>query len=143
MNDAFYPELDPWPLQVIAQQLEENPLYLEDPECPYPEEVKSLFQIRGKVSEDLADIDLEHETLALYQDIKTSRDNFQDDDHAERNSYFRVATSLLEKLLNMRERANNIRQVSRFYEAVLQALERYLEPDQITEFRDTLKEMTK
>lgn len=145
MNDTFYPEIDPWPLQVISENLRENPMYLEDPECPYSDDVKRFFRDRVETASEvtLEDLDLEEETLGLYRDIKESRENFNTDDHAERNSYFRTATTLLEKLLVMQERATNVRQVSRFYEVVLGTLERYLEPDQITTFRNELKALSK
>lgn len=78
----------------------------------------------------------------LFLELRDSKENFDVQDNAERMSYFRVATSLLEKLIGMRERANNVKRVSQFYSTVLGVMEEVLEPEQITEVRNRLKEFT-
>lgn len=145
----FYPPLTDdsmWSLQIILENLASDPGYLGE-ECPYPEDLQDLLRNKGgrrasELSTEIEDINLEEEAHMLFLELRDSKENFDVQDNAERMSYFRVATSLLEKLIGMRERANNVKRVSQFYSTVLGVMEEVLEPEQITEVRNRLKEFT-
>tara|TARA_R110002072_G_scaffold23791_2_gene81589 strand:- start:716 stop:1177 length:462 start_codon:yes stop_codon:yes gene_type:complete len=150
MAETYFPILDDealFSLELIRAKMQENPGFLHDEECPYP---GWLIEMLGSetvgaegVEEEGGDddeVDLVKETTRLFNDLKKAADNFQTDDHSERMSYFRVSTALLEKLVAMKERSLNVRQVSRFYSTVLELMEEVLEPGQITKIRERLKE---
>lgn len=129
-----------WFLQIIIRGLASDPQYLDA--ADYPEEIKNFLTSRmsqARLTEaDLEDLDMPAEVLTLYTDLKNQRMSFPANDAAEKMAYFRVATTLLEKLINLMERAKNIRQVSQFYALVLSQMEEFLEPAQITKFRARL-----
>jgi hypothetical protein len=137
-NDAL------WAFSVIFEHLLSDPEYLEHEECPYPRDFREkLSKIKAKttISEaEIEEIDLESEAHTLFLELRESKDHLTSDDNAERMSYFRTATSLLDKLIGMRERANNIKRVSAFYSSVLGVMEEVLEPAQVTVVRNRLKD---
>jgi hypothetical protein len=142
----FYPPLTDdalWAFHVIMENIASDPGYLGE-ECPYPVDFIELLEKKPRrisdLGEKLEEIDLEQEAHALFLELRESKDHLTIDDNAERMSYFRVATSLLDKLIGMRERANNVKRVSQFYTSVLGVMEEILEPDQITKVRNRLKE---
>lgn len=153
MSEIFHPVLDDnvfWALDVIREQLSVDPGYLDLDECTYPERFKEIFRKRKDEDGDgeeviitslsMDDIDLVEETKLLFTELKDAAERFSDTDHSERMSYFRTSTSLLDKLIAMKERALNVRQVSRFYSTVLAVMEEILEPEQVTQVRERLKE---
>ena len=131
-----------WFLQVVTRGLMGDPGYLE--KSGYPAEIKDFLTGRvGKVDFsklDMTALDMPAEIQALYVDLKEQRSSFPANDSAEKMAYFRVATSLLEKLMTLLERANNVRQVGQFYSMVLSTMEEFLEPTQITKLRARLVE---
>lgn len=142
----YYPPLKNSDLEILMQNVIYTEGYLDDPNCPYPEKVCDLM--RQVVSEetnpeDMTDLDLVYESSRLFKELKDAKDSFGKDDHAEAMAYFRTSTSLLEKLVTMKERANNVKNISQFYGSVLGVMEELLEPEQITEVRNRLKEYTK
>ena len=74
---------------------------------------------------------LDRESRELFEDLKGFRSNLGGiDDAAETMSFFRTATSLLEKLVSLQERAQNLKRVHAFHEAVLSIMEDVLDADQ-------------
>lgn len=146
MKNIDYPTLDQGmldTLDVIRQCLEHDPHYLEDAEGYFPDWFITWLGAGAEdAPEDRSDeeVDLVLETTALFQELRDAKGNFAVDDHSERMSYFRTSTSLLEKLVGLKERSLNVRQISRFYGVVLQVMEEVLEPTQVTEVRERLKE---
>lgn len=145
MTDKFYPEIPEgaiWTLGVIKQHLSENPDYLTDPDCPYPEDVLKFFgPAVGKADEaDEAEAaDLEEETSRLYTELKAFGKALQSGDTAEKNTYFRLSVSLLEKLLDLKERTVGLKQVTEFTNTVLLIMEDELSPDIRTKIVHRLK----
>lgn len=145
MSERFYPPITEeaaWSLQIILEHLETDPTYLDDPDCPYRHDFREILtRITPKqrvldVNPD--EINLESEAHNLFLELRESKDHLNTEDNAERMSYFRTATSLLDKLIGLRERANNVKRVSAFYSTVLQVMEEVLEPGQITQVRERL-----
>lgn len=146
MSDRFYPEIGDdawWGIEIILQNVTEDPGYLEGADCPYPAWFKDHFsQSEGLVGEDDGgDLDLEYESGRLFKELKEAKDNFQVNDHAERMAYFRTSTQLMERMVAMRERAHNVKQISRFYGAVLEIMDQILDEDQREEVRSRLKDL--
>lgn len=145
----YFPPLSPEvcaEIEVMADLFEQHPDYFDHPDCPYSEKMLTVFRrpsaapVAEEAEEVDREIDLEQETRRIYNELSLAKDKFQADDHAERMSYFRTSTALLEKLITAQERAVNLRQISRFYSIVLEAMEEYLEPEQINELKTRLKD---
>ncbi len=155
MSDPFYyPTLDPKTMQNIAivQKLAmEHPSYWL--EAPYSGDIQrqleGLFKSKKTGSaNDAPPVDIEHddrdnweflfeESKTLYRNLKGAQPS--GDEPTAQMGYFRTATSLLEKLLSMSERANNLKQVSDFYQLVMDIMESTLSANQRTEVMEKLQ----
>lgn len=143
MQDRYYPVLDVSTIQALETVqllIEDDPTYLD--EAPYPKEV--LEYLRGGGGEErpvvpVEDLDLEAEADRLYQELREYGETVKDP--AERNTYFRLSTTLMEKLLNIKERATNVAMVKQFTETVLQIMEDELSPDQRTSIMRRLRDL--
>ncbi len=137
-----------WTLEVIARGLEANPDYLVG--SAYPDTVLKLLT-RGHLgrgagggveADDIESLDVPEEIERMFKDLKSTRDGFAANDNAEKIAYFRLAISLLEKLVSLKERAQNVRRIGQFHATVLQVLEENLEPTAITRVRERLLELS-
>ena len=148
-------------LETVVRHLQEDDQYLDDIECPYGPELRLLLQsmapkvidpddMIGRASE-LEDANpdedrwvfLDREVQALYQSLKKQADNLTNSTSAEKMSYFRTATSLLEKLVGLQERTVGLKRISEFHNTVMEIMEDVLSPDQRTRVMDQLgKAMT-
>ena len=133
-------------LRLITRGVASDPGYLK--EAGYPEDVVQMFThpVVVDVVEiekiKLEDMDVSAEVEALFRDLKETRDGFTAGDNSEKMAYFRVATALLEKLVSLQERANNVRQIGRFYNEVITVLSEFLTPGKIGEVRARLVALT-
>lgn len=153
-----YPQIDPKmlvPLRIIAAELAENPGYLDDESCPYDPDLKDFLSVfgpqnikntpqTGPKSSFLGSrgdkwAAMEGEAAALYQELKDFGENLSVDDVAERMSYFRTSTSLLEKIISINERAMGLKQIHEFQQTVLDVIENVLTTDQRTKVMGLLK----
>lgn len=132
-----------WTLEVIARGLAADGTYLDG--ADYPEEVLALLSGRGAagiVDEAVVEgLDVPEEIEKMFRDLKKVRDGFATSDSAEKIAYFRLAISLLEKLVALKERSLNVRRIGQFHSLVLQVLEENLEPTAITKVRTRLLEL--
>lgn len=148
-------------LETVIRHLQEDDHYLDDIECPYGPELRMLLQSiapkvvdpndmvgRAEVLED-ADPDedrwafLDREVQELYQSLKTQSNNLTNSTSAEKMSYFRTATSLLEKLVSLQERTVGLKRIAEFHDTVMTIMDDVLTPDQRTTVMDKLgKAMT-
>lgn len=141
-----YPRIDVDELEILLLKIrEEGARYLMDEECPYPARlVDLLLEYRGTggevEDEDEGDLDLVKENQRILRELKDQKDTLKDDDHSEAMAYYRTSTAVLEKLVSMQERANNVRQIGKFYGIVMETMEEFLDAAQITELRERLKE---
>lgn len=143
----FFPPLDSsaiWGLTVILTQLKADPLYFQDEDCPYPSELVALFvtKVEAEVPLPVATdkwSQLEQESRTLYDALILEGATLTDRDSAEKMAYFRTATSLLEKMVGIQERAVNIKQIHQFHSAVLEVIEHVLDPGQRTTVMAGLK----
>lgn len=122
---------------------------LDDDEAPYSMETKlALLKLLAPVDEVVETPrdkweKLERETQRLYDELKDSKDNLSIEDHAERMSYFRTATSLLDKLVGLQERAVGLKAIGQFHQTVLDIMEDVLDPGQRTEVMERLQKVIK
>jgi hypothetical protein len=145
---AIFPDLN-HELGLALQLLEQDPGLLADPDCPYSADTKAFLEGLGAKTEvpDGAPADkwakLERETGRLYDELKDSKDNLSIEDHAERMSYFRTATSLLDKLVGLQERAVGLKAIGTFHQTVLDIMEDILDPGQRTEVMQRLEKVVR
>lgn len=154
MSERYYPSLNAdavAAIKLIARQVAEDPAYLLVGECPYDDDLRRILQPSSAKSGGTRRtggavqpvVDLETEAVSLYKDLKSASTQLGDADSAERMSYFRTATSLLERLITMQERAGNLKRRSQFEETVLSVLDEMVPADKRTEFRDRIAEFAK
>lgn len=144
-----YPELNNNNIKLVKQLFEEDKTFFDDPDCPYSDEVKSIFRL-SDIENDFDknfDVDImdseEHimkEINALYNHLQKFGANMRDSDTAsEKNTYFKLSTTLLEKIISMKERVTNISKVNEFTETVLQILEEEVNVDDRTKVIERLR----
>ncbi len=156
-KDYLYPDVSPQQLkmiEVMRRLHKEHGDYFFAPECPYPQEVERYFRswfdkpIDGSTSNEaggkndrLTGSDRYDELYLELVDVYTSLKNAKPSagDSSESMSYFRTATSLLEKLLGYQERALGIKAISEFHATVTEIMESVLTEDQ----RNTVMERMK
>lgn len=141
----MYPNIDVDDLEMVFLQLHEKGAdYIFSEDCPYPARVTDLMLEhvggRGESDEDFEELDLVVESTRILKELKETKETLGKSDHSEAMAYFRTSTALIEKLINAKERANNVRQIGKFYGIVLDTMEEFLEPAQITDLRERLKE---
>ena len=154
-DSFYYPFLDiptVKSLEIIQALFEESPTYFNN--SNYPVEVKRVIQKMVGVApvsippkKEIPSQNapegcsrwetLYTETQSLFTSLKATESSAED--NAERMAYFRTATSLLEKLVSLQERALGLKQISEFQSKVLDIMER-LPADQRTQIMLELKE---
>ncbi len=157
-TEYFYPAID-WPKIALAMSLckQNGNSYLNDPNCPYPPELKEL--LNGKVPDNSRSVvetdDSEEAKLPTSDELldnlsslsdllkdfgQTIRDNSQDITPAERNTYFRVSIGLIEKLITLREKVSKVKEYENFTRQVLEIFDKNLDKDQRSTILAELKE---
>ena len=141
---SFYPTLKDEQillLNVIVQSLKKDPNYLNAPECPYSETIKSFFRNQQGPVEviDLFDgedqiLILDKQIEKLLNDLEAFAGTLMDADHSEKLQYFKTKTVLIERLIAMKERIVNLKELNDFRGAVIQLLDEVCTKDQITQF---------
>lgn len=113
--------------------------FLTHKECPYPTRVKNALETL--ISGQTGEVSIAEESKALYRSIKTTLNTADKMETSEKVQIFRTATSLLEKLLVMQEKAVAVEQYAKFKGLVIQTLDRYLSPLQLSEFTEELQQL--
>lgn len=159
MSDLFYPELNLSTLkniQIVRQLMLEHPHYFM--ESPYSGEVENFFNTifpakDKKPSEKLSDFEIAADTLdlegpnkwsnlakeaaKLYTGLKLVKHDTESPN--EQLAYFKTATSLLEKLVGLEERAMGLKKVHEFHSVVMGIMEEILTPTQRTDVMEKLQ----
>lgn len=143
----FYPEIDPAQLELLIDLHKQDPGYILG--APYPQGVIEFFLGQTQVDADpsLAGTSgemskwelLEKQSDELFQALTEAGRNLKDKDDAARMAYFRTATSLLERIVGIQERAVNLKRVSQFQQAVLSIMDEVLDGDQRAAVRERLE----
>jgi hypothetical protein len=164
MSNTFYPQFDAdmlLPIKLALTSISEDPLWLERPDCPYEKEVSELLwamwltfrtkprQTRevssgeGGAGENAIGVEdkwrnVADELTELFNGLKEAKEDTLDMEVKEKLNYYRVATSLLEKITGLGERAMNVRAVSEFQAKVLSVFDEVLTPEQRTRAMEKL-----
>ncbi len=144
-----YPPLDPPAfknVRIVARLAAEDPNYFSDPACPYPIDVVEFFRgipgarkANGTVPVELQSLDLEVEELL--KQLKSLQQSFDSQtSQKEQLDYIKAATSLLGKLMELKEKAAHVSDVEEFKRTVLALLADVFTPEQRTTFMDRLGE---
>lgn len=141
---AFYPTIRDeqiMTLNVVVQNLEQDGNYLNSSECPYSDTVKQFFQ-RKIEAKKIDGIDifagedelivLDSQIIKVINDLEEFGMKIGSADVTEKMAYFRTKTALIEKLVNMRERLTNLKEINDFRLTLLQFMNEILSKDQIT-----------
>lgn len=145
---SHYPQLDEKSIRLVTQLYEVDPKYFDSPECPYSPDIKELFKGENQTkyfdthtTVSLAtDEDISNEINDVYTKLKDYWDEVKSSDKsADKNTFFRVSTSLLEKLVDLRERMSKIKQVNAFITEVMLIMDEILNSDQRNEVTERLK----
>jgi len=143
-----YPQLDEKSIRLVTQLYEVDPKYFDNPACPYSADIKELFKGESQTqyfdthtTVSLAsDEDISNEINDVYQKLKDYWEEVKSSDKsADKNTFFRVSTSLLEKLVDLRERMSKIKQVNAFITEVMSIMDEILNSDQRNEVTERLK----
>jgi len=150
MADYHYPKIDEKMLRLISNIYENNPGYFTDPSCPYEQSTKDIFQKTAKhhdfdshAPNELKSSDgLLEEINLLSSQLKSYWNEIQSGQGttpADKNTYFRLATTLIEKQIDMKERVLNIKEYEAFVMMVLDVIDRELDADQRARVLDKFK----
>jgi hypothetical protein len=142
---AFYPNIRDetiMTLNVVVQNLAQDPTYLSSPECPYSDTVKKFFYSKVIQENSAPPVDifagedelmvLDEQIIKVINDLESFGKGLSGADVAEKMAYFRTKTALIEKLVTMRERLANLKEINEFRLIILNFMNEELTKDQIT-----------
>lgn len=136
-----YPPLNEKSISQIKELYSQDEKYFDYPGCPYSETVKNLFKMDNPSYDyddfdeneinDLTDTDnMIKEIGTLYKHLKEFGKEMRTSDTAsERNTYYKLSASLLEKLITMKERVMDVKKAEEFTAFVIQIMEEELDVD--------------
>ncbi len=142
-------------LMGLLTALDVDPLVMERGNCDYAPELQELIRKlhsdtrRAKASSASALSTAPMNSAAMWEsvaaeaqdmliDLKDMRSVLTED--ADKIAYFKVAAALLAKIIDLGERANNIRAVSTFQKRVLEVFDQVLTPEQRTRATEMLSQ---
>jgi hypothetical protein len=156
-SERHYPEITAamlWPFQLVIEHMKEDPTYLSGAQCPYSGEVKAFLSLLSQTPKDgsvadraaaLMDGDLDQQggleanIKRIFKELTAWGQALGNGDTAEKQAYFRVSTSLLEKLVMLEAQAKNTAHVKEFERIILAFLDDHVTPDARTKLMDQLK----
>lgn len=150
MTNRHYPELNEKDLKLIIRIYEDDPDYFDDENCPYDSEIKEFFKGEASVhyfdthgsaaSKPPSDDDILAQVTALYDRLNEYWNDVKDSENSsDKNTYFRVSVSLMERLTTLKEKMSNLKNVNTFMAEVLQIMDEILTPDQRNEIMKRLE----
>jgi hypothetical protein len=151
MSDFHYPVINEKDITLIARLYEANPTYFDTPECPYSQDIKDIYKGTAKYHDFDTHIDnseipssdtLISQINELMTQLKSFGKNIEDSEEAsaqDRSTYFRLSATLIEKLLDMREKVCNIKDYELFVNEILDIMDRICTADQRQEIMDRLQ----
>lgn len=147
MNTPKYPNITDTtlvPFRAIEVQLKQFPDILDRLECPYPPGVKTilrrLLDTVGGTAPPLVEYDddsLISEITALYQELKNTDIKGEAKDAI---AMLKARADLMTKMVGLKEKALNVRDISRFQKTVVEIVHNTLTPAQREEFFQELKQ---
>lgn len=154
MSDPYYPQLDPATVKAlpILQQLSQDhkSYWLTAPYDGITQGILERILAPRKVIHEAKEIDIDPdenmddflatESRNLYQKLKTAGLGLAG---SEELAYLKTSTALLEKLLAIQERANNLVKISEFYATVMDIMDSELSSDLRTRVMERLEAASK
>lgn len=152
----FFPPIKDEQLMVVTivlKKLESNPSYLDDPDCPYSPSVKTFFRdfkakklaadpeamIAPNLFENKDETEvLDKQLQRIISDLDHMQNTLGAADVSDRLALLKAKTSLIEKLIGLRERVYNLRELTDFRNLIIAGLEEICTKDQITQFMKNL-----
>lgn len=149
----YYPTLNEKDLKLISKLMKDNPDYLTHPDCPYSETTKILLggptDLDHLVSDINDDFDVESfkdpeyllsQVVQIYNRLEASGQEMRNSESAsDKTAYFRLSTSLMEKLISMQERVYNMSEIKYFKEKILQIMEEEISTDDRSNIIERIK----
>lgn len=136
------------PFRTLEIQLKQFPDLLDRQDCPYPPHIRTLVRrligehVGPIVDEPMDDDDLVQETVNLYREIQRASLNVNTSDPKDKMTIYKTSADLLTKLIALREKAVNMREMSNFQKSVIEVLESVLTPAQRSDFVEKLGKYT-
>lgn len=148
MSD-FYPSIDEETLILMIDLQKQDPTYVS--RGGYPKPIEELFLALtapkpAAAAVSAADMDnltkwerLEQESNDLFSALTQTGLDLGNRDNAEKMAYFRTATSLLDRIVGLQERAMNLKRLAQFQQTILTIMDDVLDGDQRQGVRERLK----
>lgn len=144
---SFFPEFSKdkwlWTLNLLKQNLEDNPAYLDHPDCPYTAEEVEFLTSTFLKNEDEAQLPISNsngeevdwgsevdEIRVMLRGLKETRTKIKAGDAQGQMTYFRSASGLMEKLIQLEERAQGVKELSEFKIEVFRIIESEMSEEQ-------------
>ncbi len=150
----FYPSLRAetiMSLNAVALNIQKDPNYLDHSDCPYDDKTKEFFRKRIDVvgSNGVSDSPnlfegenelevLDEQIIKVINDLEVFGQKLTVAESPDKMGYFRTKTALIEKLVNMRERVFNIKEINDFKLTLLAFMNEILTKDQVTNLMSRL-----
>lgn len=144
-------------LEAVAIFLEQEPGYLLNPACPYPEKLKGLLrrmvgpaqvQESGGVFDPGQDGGAQldsfmEEVQATINSMKTLAKDMEGPsiDISDKMTFLKNYAPLLERFLGMKEKAQGLKQMYDFQQVVIRTMEEVLDKDGRLDFKQRLKQV--
>ena len=157
--EAYYPNIDDEtliPLRLIQEQVIQHPDYFTSVDCPYDEDqqelLSALFKPTPSVANfteetidvflaegvDTADLLIE-QASSLYSELLSYQKTLGKGDTSQQMNTFKTRAQLIEKILNIKERARGVKEINEFFEIVMNTLDQALDKDQVATFMSLVK----
>lgn len=129
------------PFRALELQLKEFPDILDRPDCPYPPHIR-LF-LRRLVTDpgtpaarvaSYGEDDLLQEITDLYEDLKRASLQVNTNDAKDKIAMLKTSADLLTRMVDLKGKALNQREMARFQKTVVEILETIVTPAQRAEF---------
>jgi hypothetical protein len=130
-------------IRAIEVQLENCPDLLDRTDCPYPPHIRTLLKKlcggggKEKVRREFTDTDLEAEIQDLYEELRLT---MVTGDAKDQLAMIKTRADLLTRMVALKERAMNVRDMGRFQRTVIEVIEGHLTPVQRNEVMESLAE---
>lgn len=161
-TDRTYPPLPQTlglSLEAIRQQMDFDPGFLVDAKCPYPEQLKVFLRrlvtpsrtgqldtadavfLPGQSDDDEADSLIEEVQNAINSMKRLQRDLDASNDMGEKLTFLKNYSSLIDRFLALKEKAQGLKQMYEFQRVVVDTMEQVLSKDQRLDFKERLKKI--
>jgi hypothetical protein len=126
------------PFRALEVQLDKFPDLFDRPDCPYPPHIRTVVQrlcgVTAEAPTAYDDESLESEIVSLYNELKRVGLNVTGVDAKEKIALLKTSGDLLTKMVQLRERQINVREMGAFQRLVIQFMEESMTPAQRNEF---------